>query len=303
MGVLTPKLTNLGTEMMLKSLNGDGITFTRIVIGDGNEPEDDTGMTALGSQRVSVSITGYETQANYVIVTGRFNNSGITSGFRMTELGLCGFNESDNIEHLYAYRYAAPADVDFVPAISSGRVVETEISVIVSVGTSSNISAIISEGTGYANAADLLAHTEDRQNPHHVTKEQLDLGNVPNLAPSDMTITYTAGTDLEDLEPGETIAAAFAKVAGLISRLKAHLTASNPHGITCAKIGAALSTHTHTPVSIGAAAASHTHALDGASITGTLPVAKGGTGVTTLETLAANISASVAETKTYLGVS
>lgn len=46
-------------------------------------------------------------------------------------------------------------------------------------------------------------------------------------------------------------------------------------------LGAAASSHSHTPSSIGAAASSHGHALTDSGITGVLPVSKGGTGAST----------------------
>lgn len=46
-------------------------------------------------------------------------------------------------------------------------------------------------------------------------------------------------------------------------------------------LGAAATSHTHTASDVGAAASSHSHALTASTITGTLPVSKGGTGATT----------------------
>ena len=46
-------------------------------------------------------------------------------------------------------------------------------------------------------------------------------------------------------------------------------------------LGAAATSHTHTAADVGAAASSHSHALTASTITGTLPVSKGGTGATT----------------------
>lgn len=53
------------------------------------------------------------------------------------------------------------------------------------------------------------------------------------------------------------------------------------HTHTPESIGAAKESHTHTPASIGAASADHTHALT--DLSGTLTIAKGGTGATTAE--------------------
>jgi hypothetical protein len=144
-------------------------------------------------------------------------------------------------------------------------VVDTEISIIVSVGTAENISAIIAQGTGYASETALNDHVNDHNNPHHVTKAQIGLGNVVNQAPSDMTVNYADISTLEDIGSGNTLAVIVAKIQSAINFLRRHLAASNPHNIT--------------PSKISAAAANHTHNMS--SVSGTLPISKGGTGVTT----------------------
>ena len=65
------------------------------------------------------------------------------------------------------------------------------------------------------------------------------------------------------------------------------------HTHTPASLGAAPDNHSHTPASIGAAPASHTHGV--ADISGVLPVAKGGTGATSL----ANVSVGYANGAGY----
>ena len=61
------------------------------------------------------------------------------------------------------------------------------------------------------------------------------------------------------------------------------------HTHTPASIGAAAENHTHTPSSIGAAAASHTHSASQIT-SGTLSVSRGGTGATSLSSLANSLS-------------
>ena len=50
--------------------------------------------------------------------------------------------------------------------------------------------------TGLAEASDLTAHTSNTSNPHSVTKAQVGLGSVSNLAPADMPVSTAQQTAL-----------------------------------------------------------------------------------------------------------
>ena len=81
-------------------------------------------------------------------------------------------------------------------------------------------------------------HVANKSNPHNVTKEQLGLGNVPNVATNDQTPTYSDASTLSALTSGEKLSAAFGKIAKAVSDLISHLAnKSNPHGVTKAQVG------------------------------------------------------------------
>ena len=101
--------------------------------------------------------------------------------------------------------------------------------------------------TSRAAASDLTSHTTNTSNPHGVTKSQVGLGNVPNVATNDQTPTFTAATSLATLTSGEKISVAFGKITKAITDLISHIgNKSNPHGITASQVGAAASSHSHT---------------------------------------------------------
>lgn len=84
----------------------------------------------------------------------------------------------------------------------------------------------------------LFAKHLKASNPHSVTKEQVGLGNVPNVGTNDQTPSYTAASSLAALSSGEKLSVAFGKLAKAVSSLISHLSASNPHGISASGIGA-----------------------------------------------------------------
>ena len=70
------------------------------------------------------------------------------------------------------------------------------------------------------------------------TKEDIGLGNVPNVTTNDQTPTYKEATDLETLESEEKLSIAFGKIKKAITNLISHLAnKSNPHDITKEQLG------------------------------------------------------------------
>ena len=90
-----------------------------------------------------------------------------------------------------------------------------------------------------ANESEFNSHVTNTNNPHGVTKEQVGLNNVPNVATNDQTPTYTDATNNEKLVSGEKLSVAFGKIAKAISSLISHLAnKDNPHGVTAEHVGA-----------------------------------------------------------------
>lgn len=88
------------------------------------------------------------------------------------------------------------------------------------------------------NADNLNSHKSNTNNPHSVTKSQVGLGNVPNVATNDQTPTYIVATTLTKLTSGEKLSTAFGKIAKAIVDLITHIAnKSNPHEVTKAQVG------------------------------------------------------------------
>jgi hypothetical protein len=75
----------------------------------------------------------------------------------------------------------------------------------------------------------LNSHTGNKSNPHGVTKSQVGLGNVPNVATNDQTPTYTVASSNANLTSGEKLSVAFGKIAKAISSLISHLADTVSH--------------------------------------------------------------------------
>lgn len=88
--------------------------------------------------------------------------------------------------------------------------------------------------SGYAKTADLgaLAFKDS------LSKSDVGLGNVPNVATNDQTPTYSDATTLATLTSGEKLSVAFGKIKKAISDLISHIAnKSNPHSVTASQVG------------------------------------------------------------------
>ncbi|MCC2864925.1 hypothetical protein LK494_03190 [Anaerovorax odorimutans] len=81
-------------------------------------------------------------------------------------------------------------------------------------------------------------HEKNKSNPHAVTKEQIGLGNVPDVTTNDQTPTFTEDQNLTTLVSGEKMTALFGKIAKAVSSLIEHIgNKDNPHNLTKAQVG------------------------------------------------------------------
>ena len=208
MNELAPRLTDNGKAYIINALNGDGIVFTKIVLGTGTPAAGP--VTAVTAPLIEIGLTNIEIHESYCVLTGKFDNANVISGFYMTELGVFAKNTEEE-EVLYAYRYQA-SEVDYIPSSDSGNVMETEITVIVSIGDAEDVTAVLIEGSLYASKEDFRNHVNNHNNPHHVGKGDVGLENVENLVFGENVPVISDLEDAENLVNGDTINAIVSKL-------------------------------------------------------------------------------------------
>lgn len=272
---MTPILTEQGKNLLLGALAGKTITFTKVRLGNGTDQNSDV----LTNPLITAPLTKISIGNDYVTLTAALSNGTVTTGFHATEVGFYAQDPDDGSddpsEILYAIGHEDMSTADYIPDKNS-RILEMEYSALLFIGKAQNIAAAINSSLVYATKQDFDNHTADRNNPHNVTKEQIGLGNVPNLATNDQTPTFAPADNLKNIESGEKISVLFGKIKTSLSALLSHIiNKQNPHGCTAAQIGAAPKSHTHTADQINA---------------GTLPVRRGGTGVSSYAALASSLA-------------
>lgn len=165
---MKPRITNEGVAAQVKALNGKGIVFTRIGIGNGNPagggaPTDYKTYTDLINPLYSVGIFEFKVDTGgYVQLTGVFSNENVQSAFQWTEVGIFIRDQDDpTAEVLYAYghcKLSEDTEVEAkIPAMST-EIYEIILKYHIFVGEYDNISAVMAESSIYATKEELNIH-------------------------------------------------------------------------------------------------------------------------------------------------
>lgn len=232
-------ITNAGIELLKNALSGGTITVTAIKSGAGKvDVSALKSQTAVSSIKQSGTVQGV-TKTNETIKIGvLFSNAGLSAGYSMTQLGIYA-KGSTGSEVLFAISQSTTGKE--VPAESAMPSWSLVHNFYIKLNNDVTMTATV-DPEGYVTfetmQTALNMHTGNKSNPHSVTKSQVGLGNVPNVATNDQTPTYSDTTTLVTLSSGEKISIAFAKIKLAITTLINHLAnKSNPHGVTKSQVG------------------------------------------------------------------
>lgn len=160
----TGVLTTRGLALLAKwQLGTVTPTITRAVIGSGSysSGESIVNRTALKSQKLSVGIsTKYVQSGSTVLLKAIFDNTTVTTGFRVTEIGIYAI-DPDIGEILYSMAVTADAaNADYLPAYNGTYPSTIVFNYQIEVGNASSVT--IQAGTGaYAPADDFNALSND----------------------------------------------------------------------------------------------------------------------------------------------
>jgi len=306
------KLTTFGASIEAKGHQRKPIHFTRVAIGDGLLGNGSMiNRTALISERHSMQIDGIiaTDDARQSAVIATLDNRDLTEGFAYRELALMAKDPDTGIEGVYLYDNAGP-ECEFLDTQENGTLIYERIKILIRVEGIESITFDTSGNLLYMTAEEVM---ELLKNKADLGTNRIILSNqLPEMdfAPSVHAARHGAkGSD--PITPGAIGAApaSHKHTKAQITDFPASMPASDvPAWAKAAKKpGYSWGEITGKPSSF--APAGHNHAasavnsgvFDAARIpnlpagkitSGTLPVGRGGTGVTTLAALAAALQSS-----------
>ena len=321
------KLTTFGTTLETKWKQGKGVHFTRIAMGDGLIGSGSMiNRTALVHERHSLRIDGVVAtdDAAQAAVIATLDNKDLTEGFLYRELALMAQDPDTGQEGAYLYDNAGQ-ECEYLDTQANGVLIYERLKMLIRVEQEETISF---EASGnplnitWADIEPLLGQKADLGEDGKVPAAQLpamDFDPAGSAAAVQTALSGHTGDNVRHLTAAEreTLTQGFALLS---DKVDTHIARTdNPHGVTAAQVGAVPTTRkvngkalsadvTLAAADVGAAAASHSHGagdiasgtLDAARIpdlvaskitSGTLPVARGGTGAASLTSGAALIGA------------
>lgn len=286
---MIPKITANGYALLLNALDGVGIQFSKIVVGNGEKPGDYRVLSDLQNPILSANITDITRMEKYAILRAPMLNSDVEGRLHWTELGVFAKDPAGGSDILYGYAHtdlSGDGQGISVPSYDTNMIELAHI-IYVYVGEVDDVTAIIAQSSEYASAEALRSHTANTSNPHKVDAADVGLGNVPNVTPENqkpvfsntiasVTIEDDGTKSLPNIQNGDVMGLILQKIRSAISAFVSHLNDKNPHGLVANDVGAAASTHYHSASDINK---------------GTLSLIRGGTGGSTAEEARTNIGA------------
>ena len=160
-------LTIAGMNLLAKTQQGKELHFTRVMMGDGKIPEgmNIKDMTEMVNPILKLPIGNIRLDGTGTsVMECILKNAELEQGFFARELGIFANDPDTGEELLYAIRNTGDYS-EYIPAASSGEVINFVYSVITVVGQSENVTVTIKEGIGGVSRAEFYDHQND-QNPH-----------------------------------------------------------------------------------------------------------------------------------------
>jgi len=147
-------LTNAGLALLARAQTGTPIVFTAAKVGSGDVGSTDPKtLTDLVSVEMSCIIQGISVNGPKARVNVYFNNSAVSTGFDLLELGLYA-QDPDNHAANILYAYASDPTPDSIP--TSGTPEEYLLPIILIISNASSVTATIDSSFGFPSGGIIL---------------------------------------------------------------------------------------------------------------------------------------------------
>ncbi len=228
-------ITNAGAQLMANWTSGSVINLDKAVAGTGTvEDIAILAQTGLADERQEAAIISSKTDSNGQRI--RVQIGAADEGYLMNQIGM--YASLDGGEPVLIALFQNPQGVvipsadespDFLYVFNATLEVSNQVVFQVTVDSS----AYVSQGTmeEYV-AGQMIVHTDNRQNPHGVTKAQVGLSNVNNTSDVDKPVSTA-----------QAAAIAEAKKAGTDAQTTANGKAPTSHASSATTYGAGSGTN------------------------------------------------------------
>lgn len=139
-------ITSAGLALLARSLTGDGIKFTAMVMGDAAYSGSAGAVTQVISPRYTLTLSRMTRENGQVTLRSVLAFRDVETGFTWRELGLYAENPDGGADILYAYGNAGN-NGDYIPGAQEATLNERLIQLTVAVDQAAEVSAVV-DGSG-----------------------------------------------------------------------------------------------------------------------------------------------------------
>lgn len=208
-------LTNNGAVLMTQVAAGRTILFTRTESGSGYSPSPAM-LQSVIDKKQDMFLEEVSFENRQAVVKTVLSNMQLEEEYQLRQVGVYAKLEGDEADTLVII--GQQYNGEKIPPYGE-RIIQIEYDIAMKVSGTGNVT-IEGVGTGYVTKGQFQAHLNDNDNPHKVTKKQVGMELVPNVATNDQTPTFEAAEERENIASGEKVSVIFGKVRKWFADLK-----------------------------------------------------------------------------------
>lgn len=207
-------LTERGIELQAQMEAGAKLVISRAVASS-ELSENPQELTVINPEKQVLQIDSVVTDGDRAVITVILSNMGIEESYIVHQIGLYALDE-EGAEVLFLVGQDETGD-EIKAGTEEENVIEYNIALKVS---NAEKVVFIRNLDDYVRKRQFYEHIEDYQNPHHTTKAQVGLSEVPNVPTNKQTPTWRRAADRSLPESGETLDAILGKIERYLYDLK-----------------------------------------------------------------------------------
>lgn len=200
-------LTNNGAVLMTQVAAGRTIFFTRTESGSGYSANPAVLQNVIDKKQ-DMFLEEVLFENRQATIKTVLSNMQLEEGYQLRQIGVYAKLEGDEADTLVII--GQQYNGEKIPPYGEG-IIQIEYDIAMKVSGTGNV-IIEGVGTGYVTKGQFMAHLNDHNNPHQVTKKQIGLELVPNVGTDDQTPAFEEAEERENIVSGEKLSVIMGKI-------------------------------------------------------------------------------------------
>lgn len=208
-------LTNNGAVLMTQVAAGKTLLFTRTESGSGYSANPAVLQNVIDKKQ-DMFLEEVLFENRQATIKTVLSNMQLEEGYQLRQIGVYAKLEGDEADTLVII--GQQYNGEKIPPYGEG-IIQIEYDIAMKVSGTGNV-IIEGVGTGYVTKGQFMAHLNDHNNPHQVTKKQIGLELVPNVGTDDQTPAFEEAEERENIVSEERLSVIMGKIRKWFSDLR-----------------------------------------------------------------------------------